>query len=121
MHSMAHVVGGHLNTHHGRTIAIVMPYVLVANRDAIEHRIVRLSRHIGLSTPTFDGFVKWVCELRQRYSIPNTLAEVGVGEPHIAAFADAALRDPSTGTNPRPLTINDFVQLFEASIRGDLS
>ncbi|MEC9388725.1 MAG: iron-containing alcohol dehydrogenase [Myxococcota bacterium] len=118
MHSMAHVVGGHLNTHHGRTIAVVMPYVLIANRDAIEPRIVRLARHIGIEKPTFDGFLRWICDLRERYSIPNTLADLGVRSHHIPAFADAALRDPSTGTNPRPMSLVDFEQLFDAAIQG---
>ena len=35
MHALAHSIGGLLDSHHGLTIAIVMPYVLSANRAAI--------------------------------------------------------------------------------------
>ena len=38
MHAMSHPCGAVLNTHHGLTNAVVMPYVLVFNRSAIEER-----------------------------------------------------------------------------------
>ena len=38
MHALAHSIGGLLDSHHGLTIAIVMPYVLSANRAAISRR-----------------------------------------------------------------------------------
>ena len=44
MHAMSHPCGAVLNTHHGLTNAVVMPYVLVHNRQAIEERLPNLSR-----------------------------------------------------------------------------
>jgi alcohol dehydrogenase class IV len=39
VHAIAHPVGAFFNTHHGLTNAILMPYVLVHNRSAIEPQL----------------------------------------------------------------------------------
>jgi alcohol dehydrogenase class IV len=43
-----------------------------------------------------------------------------VRDEHAAEFAPQAHADPSTGGNPRPLTIEDFEQLYLRCIRGEL-
>lgn len=120
MHSLSHPCGAHLDTHHGLTNAVVMPYVLVWNRPAIEEKMVRLAAYLGLAKPSFDGFLDWVLELRADIGIPHTLADLGVREEHAAAFAPQALADPSTGGNPLPMTEADFRALYLRCIRGEL-
>jgi alcohol dehydrogenase class IV len=120
MHSLSHPCGANLNTHHGLTNAVVMPYVLVWNREAIEEKMRRLAAWLGFENPGFDAVLKWVLELRRRIGIPNTLAELGVGTGHARQFAPAALADPSTGGNPVPMTERDFEQLYLNCIRGEL-
>lgn len=120
MHSLSHPCGANLNTHHGLTNAIVMPYVLVWNRAAIEEKLQRLAAYLGLEGHGFDAVLEWVLALRRRIGIPNTLAEIGVGPEHAAQFASQALADPSTPTNPVRLGREDFEQLYLNCIRGDL-
>jgi len=120
MHSLSHPCGAQLNTHHGLTNAVVMPYVLVWNRPAIEDKMRRLAAYLGLPSADFDGFLDWVLALRAEIGIPHTLAEIGVGEHHIAALAPQALADPSTGGNPLPMSEDDFRELFRRCISGEL-
>jgi alcohol dehydrogenase class IV len=120
MHSLSHPCGAHLDTHHGLTNAVVMPYVLVWNRSAIEDKMVRLAAFLGLGNHSFDGVLEWVLELRRRIGIPHTLAELGVGMEHAASLAPRALGDPSTATNPLPMTERDFEQLYRNCISGKL-
>jgi alcohol dehydrogenase class IV len=120
MHSLSHPCGANLNTHHGLTNAVVMPYVLVWNRPAIEAKMRRLGAYLGLPDPGFDAVLKWVLELRSRIRIPNTLAELGVRIGHAREFAGQALADPSTGGNPLPMTERGFEQLYLNCIRGEL-
>jgi alcohol dehydrogenase class IV len=120
MHSLSHPCGAHLNTHHGLTNAVVMPYVLVWNRSAIEEKMVRLAAFLGLGNHSFEGVLEWVLELRRRIGIPHTLAELGVRPEHAASLAPRALADPSTGTNPMPMTEQDFEQLYRNCISGRL-
>jgi len=121
MHSLSHPCGANLNAHHGLTNAVVMPYVLVWNRRAIEDKMVRLAAYLDLEYQSFDGFLDWVLDLRASIGIPHTLAEIGVREEHAAAFAPQALADPSTGGNPLPMTEEDFHALYLDCIRGRLA
>src|SRR5690606_12797909 len=55
MHSLSHPCSSNLNTHHGLTNAVVMPYVLAWNRRAIEDKMTRLAAYLGLPKATFEG------------------------------------------------------------------
>jgi len=121
MHSLSHPCGANLNTHHGLTNAVVMPYVLAWNRRAIEDKMVRLAAYLGLQRQSFDGFLDWVLQLRADIGIPGTLADIGVREEHAAVFAPQALADPSTGGNPLAMTEDDYRRLYLNCIRGDLA
>jgi alcohol dehydrogenase class IV len=78
IHSLSHPVGALYDTHHGMTNAVFMPYVLVANRDAIEGKIGRLAAYCGLP-PTFEAFLNAVLALRQKLNVPHTLKDFKVG------------------------------------------
>ncbi|MCB9683266.1 MAG: iron-containing alcohol dehydrogenase [Alphaproteobacteria bacterium] len=120
MHGIAHVVGAQLDAHHGLLNAIVMPYVLMHNRRAIEPRIIDLARAMGLK-PTFAAFIDWVLHLRRECDIPPTLEDVGLAEGHIDRMARASVADPSTGTNPVPMDAESYERLYRRCLLGDLS
>ena len=120
MHSMSHPCGAVLNTHHGLTNAVVMPYILMYNRKENEEKLTALCRYLGLDNPSGDRFLKWTLSLREQLKIPNTLADLGVGQEHITDLASRALVDPTAPTNPRTLNQEDLELLFDAAIRGDL-
>jgi alcohol dehydrogenase class IV len=120
MHSLSHPCGANLNTHHGLTNAVVMPYVLMWNRRAIEEKLTRLGAYLGLEQHSFGGVLDWVLELRRSIGIPNTLADIGVRMEHAVEFAPQAFADPSTGGNPLPVDINQFERLYLNCIRGRL-
>jgi alcohol dehydrogenase class IV len=121
MHSLSHPCGANLNTHHGLTNAVVMPYVLAWNREAIEEKLARLAAYLGLEQHSFGGVLDWVLELRRGIGIPNTLAEIGVRPEHAAEFAPQAFADPSTGGNPLPVDTKQFERLYLHCIRGELA
>src|SRR3546814_911593 len=95
MHAMSHPCSSLRGTHHGLTNAVVMPYVLLHNRNVIEERLAAAARYMGLTDPTFTGFVDWVLALREDVGIPNTLKDIGVDLDMIEQGAPMALEDPS--------------------------
>jgi alcohol dehydrogenase len=117
MHAMAHPIGGLLDAHHGRTIAVVMPYVLARNFTAIEERLDRLVRTLGLAGRAAT-FVDWVLMLRRSFEIPERLDALGVREDHVGTLAARAALDPSAQTNPVPLDEAGYRELFEAALAG---
>jgi alcohol dehydrogenase class IV len=120
MHSLSHPCSANLNTHHGLTNAVVMPYVLAWNRVAIEEKMVRLAAFLGLRTHSFVGLLDWIIELRSTIGVPNTLAELGMRVEQVESFSQQALNDPSTGGNPLPMTRSDFAALYRNCIDGKL-
>ena len=83
IHSLSHPVGALYNTHHGLTNAVFMPYVLKKNRNAIEDKLIALSRYIELSNQSFDGFMTWILNLRESLQIPHTLEELIMKIPNL--------------------------------------
>ena len=119
MHAIAHPIGATLNTHHGRTNGVLMPYVLMYNRSVLESRLADAARYLGLD-PTFEGFLNWILELRAEIGVPHTLSELGVEQKHVDMLAPLAAADPSAGTNPKPLTVPDLRRVIAAAVSGDL-
>lgn len=120
IHALSHPIGAVLDTHHGLTNGVVMPYVLAFNRPAIEDRLVRLARYLDLPDPSFQSVQKWVLELRERIGIPHTLAEIGVEEHHVADLSPMAAMDPSVGGNPLPIGEPELRELFLSAMAGAL-
>jgi alcohol dehydrogenase class IV len=118
MHALSHPIGALYDTHHGMTNAVVMPYVLAFNRPAIEPRIERLARWLGLPGDGFDGFLNAVLSLRADAGVPDTLAGLGVDERHAARVASMAVVDPTAGGNPVTLTEDAARRLFDAALSG---
>ncbi|WP_026363114.1 iron-containing alcohol dehydrogenase [Methylopila sp. M107] len=119
IHSMSHPIGAQYDTHHGLTNGVVMPYVLLANRPAIEERFTKLARSFEIDGG-FDGFIEWVLQFRRDLFVAHSLSELGVDDRNVAELAVKAEADPSTGGNPVPMKAADFEKLFRAAISGDL-
>ncbi|MEM9197022.1 MAG: iron-containing alcohol dehydrogenase [Pseudomonadota bacterium] len=103
VHALSHPVGALYNTHHGTTNAVVMPTVLRFNRGVIEARIEDAAACLGVPGG-FDGFVAWIEALNARFGIPARLSGLGVDDSRIKQMAEMAVRDPTAGGNPLPLT-----------------
>ena len=120
IHSLSHPVGALYNTHHGLTNAVFMPYVLKKNRNAIEDKLIALSRYIELSNQSFDGFMTWILNLRESLQIPHTLEELIHEDTKLEEMSAMALVDPTAGSNPIDLNQLDFLKLYQDSFKGIL-
>ena len=120
IHSLSHPVGAMYNTHHGLTNAVFMPYVLKKNRKAIEEKIIALSKYLNLKETSFDGFMKWILDLREKLLIPHTLKELINDNSKFEQMSVMAKDDPSTGGNPIKLESADFLDLYINSYNGNL-
>ena len=121
IHSLSHPVNSLFNVHHGLSNAIFMPYVLTYNKKEIDHKIIKLSKHLELKEKTFDCFLNWILELRIELKIPHKLSEVAkitVGD--LDKLSLMALEDPSTSGNPKKLQLKDMKIMYEHSLNGEL-
>jgi alcohol dehydrogenase class IV len=120
MHAMSHPCSSLRGTHHGLTNAVVMPYVLAHNRNAVAERLIALARYLDLPGREPDAIIEWVLDLRRRIGIPNTLSEIGAGSDMIEEAAPMAERDPSSAGNPVAMTATDYAALYEKAMAGRL-
>ena len=120
IHSLSHPINAQFNVHHGLSNAIFMPYVLTFNKTLIEDRIISICDYLNLEK-NFQSFLNWVLDLRKELNIPHKLSEIiDVKKINLDQLSKMALEDPSTGTNPKKLTIDDMKILYEHSISGKL-
>jgi alcohol dehydrogenase class IV len=121
VHAIAHPVGALYDTHHGLANAILLPYVMVANREAIAQRMKLLGRVLDLDDPSFDGVLQWVLQFRERLGIPHTLKEAGVPDDGIEEIGRQAALDPCAPGNPIPFSARQYGAIFASALNGTLA
>ena len=121
VHAIAHPVGVFFNTHHGLTNAVILPYVMVHNRPAIESQLKVIARLLDLPGEPFAAVFDWVLEFRKQLKIPHTLAEIGVTLDNPDVIGREAALDPTAGGNPLPTDAQTYARLFRSAVKGDLS
>ena len=120
MHALAHPLGALYDAHHGLLNAILMPYVLKANREAIEQRLARAADYLGLGNGGFDGFLQWILELRSGLEIPHSLADIDIDDREAERIGEMAVADPSAGGNPIPFDAKAYSRIFRDAVHGRL-
>lgn len=119
VHALAHPPGARYHKHHGLLDAILLPDVLAANRPAIEVQVARVARCLALGEPSFAGFMRWILELRQQPGIAHALGEIGLDLRDIDWAGEQALADiPSSDTNARPLSVDEYKEIYRNSVQG---
>ncbi len=117
IHALSHPIGAIYGTHHGTTNAVCMPAVLQFNRPAIESVIARAADYLDIEGG-FDGFCDFVDSFNAALGIPSGLHALGIEHVDVARVVEAALRDPSVGGNPLPMTVANTTRLLEACCQG---
>ena len=97
-----------------------MPYVLKANRAAIEERIERLVRYLDLSEAGFDGFLNWVLGLREQLGIPHSLAAIDIDDSDAVRVGRMAVADIAAGGNPISFDAQEYAAIFSDAVHGQL-
>ena len=114
-------MGSFFDTHHGLTNAVITPYVIVHNREAIAERMKVVARVLDLPKPGVEGVLAWVLDFRKELGIPHTLADIGVTLRNPEEIGREAAIDPSAGGNPIPVDAATLERIFRSAVKGDLS
>jgi len=120
VHAIAHPVGAHFNTHHGLTNAVLLPYLIVHNRRAIESHVPVIARTLNLPGEPFAAVFDWVLGFRKRLKIPHSLSEIGVPLSNPETIGQEASLDPSAAGNPLPTDAAGYARIFRSAVKGDL-
>ncbi|HRI80025.1 MAG TPA: iron-containing alcohol dehydrogenase [Cyclobacteriaceae bacterium] len=112
VHSLAHPMSALLDTHHGLANAVNIPYGMAFNIKGFEGKFKRVARTLELKDEPGEGVVKYLFDWNSKSNIPHKLSAVGVKAEHIETLADLAFADFAHPNNPKPVTREDFKQLY---------
>ncbi|MBS1682424.1 MAG: iron-containing alcohol dehydrogenase [Bacteroidetes bacterium] len=112
VHSLAHPLSSLLDTHHGLANAVNIPYGMEFNIKGFEHKFKKIARALELNEETGDAVVKYLFDLNSKINIPHKLREIGVKQEHVETLSDLAIADFAHPNNPKPVTREDFKQLY---------
>ena len=123
VHSMAHQLGAVYDTPHGLANAILLPTVMKFNGETSyeEYReILTQAFHTDATRFTKEEVIKTFCEkikdLSEKVGITQTVGDVGGKAEDIPMLADKAMEDPCKPGNPREVTKEDFIKLYEEAM-----
>jgi alcohol dehydrogenase len=119
IHALSHPLGGLYGAHHGTLNAVLMPYVLEANKPAIEKRMEMVASALDIKGG-YQGVLEWILSLRKDIGIVHTLAEIGIENPNFARIGAMAVEDPSAGGNPIQFSAEEYAAICEKGFNGTL-
>ena len=112
VHSLAHPLSTLLDTHHGLANAVTIPYGMEFNISGFEEKFKQIARCLSLKDESGKSVVKYLFEFNSRIGIPNKLTAIGVKAEHIEELADLAIADFAHPNNPKPVSRDDFKELY---------
>jgi len=112
VHSLAHPLSSLLDTHHGLANAVNIPYGMAFNIGGFEDRFRRIARALELPDESGGAVVDYLFRLNDSIGIPRRLSAIGVRSEHVETLADLASADFAHPNNPKPVTREDFKQLY---------
>ena len=116
VHSLAHPLSSLLDTHHGLANAVNLPYGMEFNIEGCEEKFRKIARTLELKDETGTGVVNYLFELNNKINIPHKLSSIGVKKDHLNTLADLAIADFAHPNNPKPVTRDDFFNLYTKAL-----
>ncbi len=116
VHSLAHPLSSLLDTHHGLANAVNIPYGMQFNIAGFEDKFRRIARTLELKEETGEAVVKYLFDLNANINIPQRLRDIDVKEKHIDTLADLAFADFAHPNNPKPVSREDFRNLYSKAL-----
>lgn len=119
VHSMAHQLGAVYDTPHGLANAILLPTVMEFNGEVSyeEYRKILIEAfHIEATEFTKEEVIKTFCEsikdLSYEVGVTQSIKDVGAKKEDFEMLAEKAMEDPCKPGNPREVTKQDFIDLY---------
>lgn len=118
-HSIAHTLGSNLHLSHGRSNAIIMPYIIESNKNAHEYYF-EISKMLGLPSENIEegknSLIALISIFKKEMKIPNSLKDLGIEfkdyKKLIPQFLKDIESDICTTGNPNQLTSEEYIELL---------
>ncbi len=121
VHSMAHPLSAVYDIPHGKACAMLLTAVLKFNAPETGAKYREIARVMGV--PNVDAMdestyrqaaIDVIQKLADDVGIPKSLSEAGVKREDIPFLAESAFNDACTPGNPRDVTIDEIIGIYES-------
>jgi alcohol dehydrogenase len=120
VHCIAASLGGMYDLPHGVGNALFLPQVMEYNMGSCLESYARMAKAMGLSYPSERAgavaAVMAVQQLAKDVKLPS-FASLNVKEEDYSAIALASAKNISTGSNPRPMSESDYLEVLKMALR----
>jgi len=118
-HSCANPLTMRYNMAHGVAVGLMLPHVVRFNATECNplyfDLLLRGGLHPDSERSAGEFLADWVSGRLESHGLPSRLSEVGVSAEDIPGLASEASNEWTARFNPRPVSAQDFVSLYEAA------
>ncbi|MGQ1786055.1 MULTISPECIES: iron-containing alcohol dehydrogenase [unclassified Saccharicrinis] len=119
VHSAAHQLGGLYNTPHGVANAVLLPHVERFNLSSCPEKFAKIAQAMGVDISGMgvqeaaEAALDAISQLSKDVGIPSGIKELGAKPEDFELMAKNALADVCTGGNPKEVSFDDAVAIYE--------
>ena len=121
VHSMAHPLSAVYDIPHGKACAMLLTAVLKFNAPETGEKYREIARVMGVADvdamdqETYrQAAIDVIQKLADDVGIPKSLSEAGVKREDIPFLAESAFNDACTPGNPRDVTVDEIIGIYES-------
>ena len=121
VHSMAHPLSAVYDIPHGKACAMLLTAVLKFNAPETGEKYREIARVMGVAdVDAMDqetyrkAAIDVIQKLADDVGIPKSLSEAGVKREDIPFLAESAFNDACTPGNPRDVTVDEIIGIYES-------
>jgi alcohol dehydrogenase len=118
VHCLAEAIGGRYDTPHGVANSVFLPHVFAFNAEAFAARHAEVAAALGLDVRDVPAAAaaamatRTIADLTREVGIPRFRDLPGPTPADFPDLAEAAKRNVSDPSNPRPLAVEDYLLLL---------
>jgi len=118
-HACANPLTAHYGLTHGIAVGVLLPAVIRYNAAAVGGLYAELAHDAGLVNGDggagAEAVARRITDLMRGAGLPTTLSECGVSAGIFPVLAEEAAQQWTSRFNPRPVTEEDLLHLYEAA------
>lgn len=115
VHCMAEALGSMYDKPHGLCNSIILPHMMTECLPYAEAKYARVARALGIEEESdkkaAEKGIEWIKEISVEIGLPD-FKSLGVEPSGFRLLAELSEKNGSNGSNPKPMTADDYEALF---------